>query len=157
MSRAERLSSGLALTKRLFEQVDKNDWDYIEVSTPSSFPTHWLIVNVGSTLKLCSARTRVSESTSTKSVSPPPPSPPSHHIDPRSFVAFQPVINSQGSDEQQAIWLPKCMNHEILGCYMQTELGHGSNVQRTSFSIASAESDIDSMVWADRVGDYRDV
>lgn len=45
-------------------------------------------------------------------------------------VAFQPVISSQGSDEQQAIWVPKCLNHEILGCYLQTELAHGSNVQR---------------------------
>jgi acyl-CoA oxidase len=27
--------------------------------------------------------------------------------------AFQPVIAAQCSDEQQAIWLPKCMNHEV--------------------------------------------
>ncbi|GAA5931019.1 uncharacterized protein JCM15063_002522 [Sporobolomyces koalae] len=45
-------------------------------------------------------------------------------------IAFTPVIQGQGSDEQQAEWLPKCYNHEILGCYLQTELGHGSNVQQ---------------------------
>ena len=44
-------------------------------------------------------------------------------------IAFTPVIESQGSDEQQREWLPKCYSHEILGCYLQTELGHGSNVQ----------------------------
>ncbi|BGP43365.1 hypothetical protein JCM10449v2_007397 [Rhodotorula kratochvilovae] len=45
-------------------------------------------------------------------------------------IAFTPVIASQGSDEQQAEWLPRCYNHEILGAYLQTELGHGSNVQQ---------------------------
>ncbi|GAA6046781.1 hypothetical protein JCM3770_005640 [Rhodotorula araucariae] len=45
-------------------------------------------------------------------------------------IAFTPVIGSQGSDEQQAEWLPRCYNHEILGAYLQTELGHGSNVQQ---------------------------
>lgn len=30
MSRSERLSHGLALTKRLFELVDKHEWDYME-------------------------------------------------------------------------------------------------------------------------------
>ncbi|GAA5888817.1 hypothetical protein JCM5296_005002 [Sporobolomyces johnsonii] len=45
-------------------------------------------------------------------------------------IAFTPVIQAQGSDEQQAEWLPKCYNHEILGAYLQTELGHGSNVQQ---------------------------
>ncbi|KAK4053613.1 hypothetical protein OIO90_003852 [Microbotryomycetes sp. JL221] len=45
-------------------------------------------------------------------------------------IAFQPVIQAQGSDEQHEVWMQKCLNHEILGCYMQTELGHGSNVQQ---------------------------
>ncbi|GJN93945.1 hypothetical protein Rhopal_007004-T1 [Rhodotorula paludigena] len=34
-------------------------------------------------------------------------------------IAFTPVIQSQGSDEQQEEWLPRCYNHEILGCYLQ--------------------------------------
>ncbi|KAL8277204.1 hypothetical protein RQP46_010377 [Phenoliferia psychrophenolica] len=45
-------------------------------------------------------------------------------------IAFLPVIAAQASDEQQRIWLPKAANHAILGCYLQTELGHGSNVQQ---------------------------
>ncbi|BGP34663.1 hypothetical protein JCM10296v2_006485 [Rhodotorula toruloides] len=45
-------------------------------------------------------------------------------------IAFTPVIQAQGSDEQQAEWLPLCYNHAIIGCYLQTELGHGSNVQQ---------------------------
>lgn len=32
MSRQERLSNGLAMTKRLFELVDANDWGYMEVT-----------------------------------------------------------------------------------------------------------------------------
>lgn len=50
-------------------------------------------------------------------------------------IAFAPVLASQGSDEQQAEWLPKCYHHEILGAYLQTELGHGSNVQRASLCV----------------------
>ena len=45
------------------------------------------------------------------------------------YNAFIPVLKSQGSDEQIAEWLPKCENLEVIGCYAQTELGHGSNVQ----------------------------
>ncbi|EPQ31911.1 uncharacterized protein PFL1_00110 [Pseudozyma flocculosa PF-1] len=45
------------------------------------------------------------------------------------WVAFVPVIFGQGSNEQIERWGNRAMNHEILGCYMQTELGHGTNVQ----------------------------
>lgn len=34
-------------------------------------------------------------------------------------IAFTPVIQAQGSDEQQAEWLPLCYNHAIIGCYLQ--------------------------------------
>lgn len=43
--------------------------------------------------------------------------------------AFLSVIESQGSEEQRAYWVPKCRTYEVIGCYAQTELAHGSNVQ----------------------------
>ncbi|PWN92680.1 acyl-CoA oxidase [Acaromyces ingoldii] len=45
------------------------------------------------------------------------------------WVAFVPVIMGQGSMEQVDRWGQRAMTHQILGCYLQTELGHGTNVQ----------------------------
>ncbi|CAK8539506.1 unnamed protein product [Lathyrus sativus] len=42
---------------------------------------------------------------------------------------FVPALKGQGTDEQQAKWLPLANKMQIIGCYAQTELGHGSNVQ----------------------------
>lgn len=42
---------------------------------------------------------------------------------------FVPAIKGQGTDEQQKKWLPLAYKMQIIGCYAQTELGHGSNVQ----------------------------
>ncbi|MBA0768805.1 hypothetical protein Gotri_017585 [Gossypium trilobum] len=42
---------------------------------------------------------------------------------------FIPAIKGQGNDEQQQKWLPMAYKMQIIGCYAQTELGHGSNVQ----------------------------
>ncbi|XP_059657599.1 peroxisomal acyl-coenzyme A oxidase 1-like [Cornus florida] len=42
---------------------------------------------------------------------------------------FVPVIKGQGTEEQQQKWLPLAYKMQIIGCYAQTELGHGSNVQ----------------------------
>lgn len=42
---------------------------------------------------------------------------------------FVPAIKGQGTDEQQSKWLPLAYKMQIIGCYAQTELGHGSNVQ----------------------------
>ncbi|KAL4348018.1 hypothetical protein GQ457_17G020750 [Hibiscus cannabinus] len=42
---------------------------------------------------------------------------------------FIPAIKGQGTNEQQEKWLPMAYKMQIIGCYAQTELGHGSNVQ----------------------------
>ncbi|KAI7749687.1 hypothetical protein M8C21_010081, partial [Ambrosia artemisiifolia] len=42
---------------------------------------------------------------------------------------FIPAIEGQGTEEQKKKWLPLAQKMQIIGCYAQTELGHGSNVQ----------------------------
>jgi len=42
---------------------------------------------------------------------------------------FVPNLMGQMSPEQQQKWVKKALNYEIIGCYAQTELGHGSNVR----------------------------
>ncbi|KAF5353255.1 hypothetical protein D9756_008030 [Leucocoprinus leucothites] len=45
-------------------------------------------------------------------------------------VAFQPILMSQGSPEILRDFGPLITNRGIFGCYLQTELGHGTNVSR---------------------------
>lgn len=45
------------------------------------------------------------------------------------FDGFLRTIELLGSEEQKAKWLPKCYTLEAIGCYCQTELGHGSDVK----------------------------
>lgn len=45
------------------------------------------------------------------------------------WVMFVPNIRSLCDDEQQAEWLPMCRDWKMIGCYAQTELGHGSNIR----------------------------
>ncbi|CAN0031697.1 unnamed protein product, partial [Choristocarpus tenellus] len=40
-----------------------------------------------------------------------------------------PTLQYQTSPEQRANWLPLATSFQILGAYVQTELGHGSNVR----------------------------
>ncbi|KAI9008674.1 hypothetical protein DFJ74DRAFT_611505 [Hyaloraphidium curvatum] len=42
---------------------------------------------------------------------------------------FLSIIETEASEEQRRELLPKIANFNIIGCYAQTELGHGSNVQ----------------------------
>lgn len=45
------------------------------------------------------------------------------------WIMFQPNIVSLCDDEQQSRWLPLCRDWKMIGCYAQTELGHGSNIR----------------------------
>jgi acyl-CoA oxidase len=55
---------------------------------------------------------------------------------------FIPTIESQGTLEQKREWLPKAQLFQIIGCYAQTEMGHGSNVQGLETeAIYDAETD----------------
>lgn len=42
---------------------------------------------------------------------------------------FEPMIRILGSEDQVKEYLDDVMNYRILGCYAQTEVGHGSDVQ----------------------------
>ena len=58
---------------------------------------------------------------------------------------FVPAIKGQGTDEQQQKWLPLAYKMQIIGCYAQTELGHGSNVQGLE-TTATFDSQSDEFV-----------
>lgn len=45
------------------------------------------------------------------------------------WVMFIPNILSLCDDEQIQRWIPLCLDWRMIGCYAQTELGHGSNVR----------------------------
>lgn len=42
---------------------------------------------------------------------------------------FVRCLEIMGTESQQEEWFKRAMRGEIIGCYAQTELGHGSDVQ----------------------------
>lgn len=51
--------------------------------------------------------------------------------DPTSLheLMFIPNVQALCTKEQQDHWLPQCQDWRVIGCYAQTEIGHGSNVR----------------------------
>ncbi|KAF2736446.1 acyl-CoA oxidase [Polyplosphaeria fusca] len=45
------------------------------------------------------------------------------------MTMFVTTVREQGSEAQKRHWMPKILDYDIIGCYAQTELGHGSNVR----------------------------
>ncbi|KAK6947544.1 Acyl-CoA oxidase, C-terminal [Dillenia turbinata] len=73
-----------------------------------------------------------------------------HYVDEPAFTdlhwgMFVPSIKGQGTDEQQKKWLPLAYKMQIIGCYAQTELGHGSNVQGLE-TTATFDPDTDEFI-----------
>ena len=42
---------------------------------------------------------------------------------------FIPALRGQGTEEQINKWVPLAEENQIIGTYMQTELGHGMFIQ----------------------------
>jgi len=58
---------------------------------------------------------------------------------------FLPYLRQQASDEQAAYWVPLAESGKILGCYCQTELGHGTEVSAIE-TTATFDEETDEFV-----------
>lgn len=56
------------------------------------------------------------------------------------FVMFVPTLLGQGTSDQQAEFLGRAWNLEILGTYAQTELGHGTFIRGLETTATYDES-----------------
>ncbi|KAG5679146.1 hypothetical protein PVAND_008737 [Polypedilum vanderplanki] len=45
------------------------------------------------------------------------------------FVMFLPALMNHGTSDQQALWISRAWNCNIIGTYAQTELGHGTYIR----------------------------
>ncbi len=61
------------------------------------------------------------------------------------FDLVIPTIQSQGTEEQCAQWLPACKRLEVIGTFALTEIGHGSDLQSLE-TTATFDGDADEIV-----------
>lgn len=59
--------------------------------------------------------------------------------------AFVKSIELLADEEQREKWLPKCYSFEVIGCYAQTELGHGSDLKSLE-TTATFDPDTDQFI-----------
>ncbi|CAO4363332.1 unnamed protein product [Caenorhabditis nigoni] len=63
---------------------------------------------------------------------------------------FIPSLIAQANDEQQEKWLGRAQRREIIGCYAQTEMGHGTNLRAlettATFDISTQEFILNSPI-----------
>ena len=60
---------------------------------------------------------------------------------PTDTFIYQITLRDQGNAEQHEKFLKKAQNYEYIGCYAQTELGHGSNVRGLETTATWNEDD----------------
>lgn len=58
---------------------------------------------------------------------------------------FVPCLENLASDEQLAKWMPLTKSFKMIGCYAQTELGHGSDIQNLE-TIAELDVKTDEFI-----------
>lgn len=61
------------------------------------------------------------------------------------YSMFLAAVSAMGSEEQIKFWMPLIADHKILGCYAQTELGHGSDVSRLE-TLATLDKSTDEFI-----------
>ena len=59
-------------------------------------------------------------------------------------LMFVPNIKALCSESQQTYWLPLCKDWRVVGCYAQTEVGHGSNVRALETTATYLPAPIDA-------------
>lgn len=109
-TRKELYLRALAMQKRIEELRVQNGWDekdmsFVDLALDEPLPMH-LHASGTSNLRSFSRPCTQSESS----------------------TAFEPVFFSQGSEELKAKYGALVRARGIIGCYLQTELGHGSAV-----------------------------